>query len=337
MHLGEYIRQYRDLHKMTVREFAKRSGLSPGYISMLENNRNPKNNEPIIPSIETFQKVAIGMGITVHEIMRHVDENQPVALEYVMSYEEREDVKFNARNMLSSGNSTPLESKEYYLEIFRAFFARSFENCNYNLRHVDFDSYVAMLLNQSEITNEIEKNVLNSLEDEYGRLDGSQYGLLNGKTYFEIPKIKGFYSTISDANDYLLKNTGIPIPIYGCIPAGIPLEAIECIEGYEEIPKEWTDGGKEYFGLRVKGTSMYPKYMDGDLIILRKQSDCESGQDAAVRVNGDDATLKKVIKQQFGIILQPINSEYEPRMYDYNDESNPIEIMGVVVQLRRDV
>ena len=127
------------------------------------------------------------------------------------------------------------------------------------------------------------------------------------------------------------------IPVYGCIPAGVPLEAIECIEGYIDIPDEWIKSGDEYFGLKVKGNSMYPKYMDGDLIILRRQSDCESGQDAAVRVNGDDATLKKVIKQQFGIMLQPINPEYEPRMYEYNDENYPIEIMGVVVQLRRDV
>ncbi len=130
---------------------------------------------------------------------------------------------------------------------------------------------------------------------------------------------------------------GVSIPIYGCIPAGIPLEAIECIEGYEDIPREWTNNEQEYFGLRVKGNSMYPKYMDGDLIILRKQSDCESGQDAAVRVNGDDATLKRVIKQEYGIMLQPINPDFEPRMYYYNDETTPIEIMGVVVQLRRDI
>lgn len=131
--------------------------------------------------------------------------------------------------------------------------------------------------------------------------------------------------------------TSAKIPVYGCIPAGIPLEAIECVEGYVDIPDEWLKSGDTFFALRVRGDSMSPKYLDGDLIILKRQSDCESGQDAAVRVNGDDATLKKVIKQQFGIMLQPINPEYEPRMYDYNDESTPIEIMGIVVQLRRDV
>lgn len=127
------------------------------------------------------------------------------------------------------------------------------------------------------------------------------------------------------------------IPVYGSIPAGIPLEAIDNIEGYVDVPDEWLKSGDQYFALKVKGDSMTPKYLDGDLILLKRQPDCESGQDAAVRVDGGSATLKKVIKQQFGIILQPLNSDYEPMMYDYNDENNPIEIMGVVVQLRRDV
>lgn len=130
---------------------------------------------------------------------------------------------------------------------------------------------------------------------------------------------------------------GTRIPVYGCIPAGVPLEAIDCIEGYVDIPAEWLAKGDEYFGLRVKGDSMSPKYLDGDLIILRRQPDCESGQDAAVRVNGDEATLKKVVKLMDGIMLQPLNPEYTPRQYDYTSEDFPIEIMGVVVQLRRDV
>lgn len=131
--------------------------------------------------------------------------------------------------------------------------------------------------------------------------------------------------------------TSSRIPVYGCIPAGLPLEAIDCIEGYVDVPAEWLAKGDEYFGLRVKGDSMSPKYLDGDLIILRRQPDCESGQDAAVRVNGDEATLKKVVKLTDGIMLQPLNPDYTPRQYDYTDEDYPIEIMGVVVQLRRDV
>ena len=115
------------------------------------------------------------------------------------------------------------------------------------------------------------------------------------------------------------------------MPAGVSIDAIEDIVDWEDIPTEWLNGGREYFGLKVKGDSMYPKYMEGDTIIVRKENDCESGQDCVVYVNGYDATLKKVIKKQDCIIWQPL------KIYDYNDEDNPVIIAGVVVEIRRTV
>ncbi len=130
-------------------------------------------------------------------------------------------------------------------------------------------------------------------------------------------------------------STSVVIPVLGSVPAGIPLDAIEDIIDYEEIPQSWTNGEREFFALKVKGDSMIPKYIEGDIIIVRKASDCESGQDCVVYVNGYDATLKKVIKKQDHIILQPLNPSYEPKMFDYNDEANPISIAGIVVEIRR--
>lgn len=132
-------------------------------------------------------------------------------------------------------------------------------------------------------------------------------------------------------------SAAVRINVLGSVPAGIPLEAVEDIVDWEEIPREWTKGGKEFFGLRVKGDSMYPKYMEGDTIILRKADDCENGDECVVYVNGYDATFKKVIKKQDHIILQPLNSKYEPMMFDYNDEKHPIKLAGIVVELRRKI
>lgn len=129
----------------------------------------------------------------------------------------------------------------------------------------------------------------------------------------------------------------ITIPVYGRVPAGVPIEAIESIDEYIDVPAEYSKGGKKLFGLKVKGDSMYPKYLDGDIIVVREESDCESGQDCVVYVNGYDATLKKVIKKADHIILQPLNPEYEPIMYEYNDEEHPVNIAGVVVEIRRKV
>lgn len=132
-------------------------------------------------------------------------------------------------------------------------------------------------------------------------------------------------------------STAVRINVYGSVPAGIPVEAIEDIVDWEEIPSSMTTGGQEYIGLRVRGDSMYPKYMDGDTLIIQLQPDCESGQDAVVYINGYDATLKKVIKKQDCIILQPLNPSYEPRVCSYNDEDEPVKILGIVVEIRRKV
>lgn len=129
------------------------------------------------------------------------------------------------------------------------------------------------------------------------------------------------------------ENSTVKIKIYGKVPAGVPMEAIEDIVGEEDIPREWTLGGQEYIALRVTGDSMYPKYLDGDIVIIKIQPDCESGQDAVVYVNGYDATLKTIVKQDDGMIrLQPTNPEYKPKVYF----SKNVTILGVVKRLRRD-
>ena len=124
--------------------------------------------------------------------------------------------------------------------------------------------------------------------------------------------------------------------VYGTIPAGIPMEMIEDIIDTEEIDADMLKGGKQYFGLKVKGNSMYPEYLDGDTIILEKLDDVESGTDAVVMVNGNDGTFKRVFKNENGIILQPLNPEFQPMVYTNEQiEKLPIRVIGKVVELRR--
>lgn len=127
------------------------------------------------------------------------------------------------------------------------------------------------------------------------------------------------------------------IKVYGSVPAGIPIEAVEDIVDWEDVPQEWIDRGDRYIGLKVKGDSMYPKYIEDDTVIVKLQPDCECGQDAVVYVNGYEATLKKVVKQQDGIMLQPLNSEYTPKFYPYGPEETEIRILGIVVEIRRKI
>lgn len=124
--------------------------------------------------------------------------------------------------------------------------------------------------------------------------------------------------------------------VYGTIPAGIPMECIEDIIDTEEISQDMLKGGKQYFGLRVKGNSMEPDYLDGDTLILEKADNCESGDDCVVMVNGNDGTFKRVFKNENGIILQPLNPSYTPMSYTNEQIENlPVRIIGIVEEIRR--
>lgn len=127
-------------------------------------------------------------------------------------------------------------------------------------------------------------------------------------------------------------NNSISIPVYGSIPAGVPLEAVEDIQGEVDIPVDWTKGDQKYIALKVAGDSMYPKYLEGDTVIIRLQSDCETGQDCACYVNGYDTTLKTVKKRNDKIELIPINHNYPPKTFKHPGE---VIILGVVKEIRR--
>jgi repressor LexA len=105
------------------------------------------------------------------------------------------------------------------------------------------------------------------------------------------------------------------LPIVGTISCGNGVVAYEDIQGYEEVPRSWLNGG-EYFFLRAKGDSMInARIMDGDLLLIRRQDDVENGEIAAVLIDGE-AVLKRVYKTNGTIILQSENPKYQPIIVD---------------------
>lgn len=124
------------------------------------------------------------------------------------------------------------------------------------------------------------------------------------------------------------------IPVLGKVVAGIPIEAVEDIIDYEEIPESMAKQG-EYFALQIKGSSMEPKFSEGDVVIVRKQEDVDNGDIAIVLVNGNEATVKKIKKFENGINLIPTNPDYEVLTYTSKEIKNlPVQIIGKVVELR---
>lgn len=124
------------------------------------------------------------------------------------------------------------------------------------------------------------------------------------------------------------------IPVLGRVAAGIPLDAVEEIIDYEEIPKAMATDG-EYFGLRINGNSMEPKISDGDVVIVRKQDDADDGDLVIALVNGDEGCCKRLKIYSDSIALISTNPAYDP-MYFSADEVGkiPVKIIGRVMELR---
>lgn len=147
-------------------------------------------------------------------------------------------------------------------------------------------------------------------------------------------------NTLMDMNNTSNQNPSSPvrsikIPVLGTVVAGVPLEAVENIIGWEEISPAMAATG-EHFALRIKGTSMEPRICEGDIVVVRKQEDIESGDTAIVLINGGEATVKKVKKTEEGIMLIANNmAVYSPHFYSNKDiEELPVRIIGKVVELR---
>ncbi|NNU96211.1 transcriptional repressor LexA [Anoxybacillus sp. EFIL] len=116
------------------------------------------------------------------------------------------------------------------------------------------------------------------------------------------------------------------LPIVGAVSCGNGVLAYQDIEGYEEVPTSWLNGG-EYFFVRAKGDSMInARIMDGDLLLIRRQEDVDSGEIAAVLID-DEIVLKRVYKTNGTIILQSENPKYQPIVLQKTDMKN-VQVIG---------
>lgn len=143
--------------------------------------------------------------------------------------------------------------------------------------------------------------------------------------------------------DYLLgiektesKNNYYKIPILNEVRAGNPtLINEDNVVEWENLSNDYKKYG-ELFGLKVKGDSMLPEMKEGDVLIVQRTPDVESGAVGIVLVNGDEATVKKILKSNLGITLIPFNSNYEPISYSNDEIINlPVQIVGKVIEIRR--
>lgn len=130
-------------------------------------------------------------------------------------------------------------------------------------------------------------------------------------------------------------NVGVLIPLLGRVAAGVPISAVENIIGQEEIAAQLAKTG-EFFALRIKGNSMSPFIMDGDVVVVKQQNDAENGDIVIALVDGDDGVCKRFKRTDGGIMLISLNSDYEPLIFTHAEiDSTPVEILGKVIEIRR--
>ena len=97
------------------------------------------------------------------------------------------------------------------------------------------------------------------------------------------------------------------IPVVGVVTAGVPILAVENIEGY--IP--W-DGERGCYALRVRGDSMINAgILDGDKVVVRPQQTADNGE-IVVALLDDSATVKRFRKVGATVWLMPENPAYDP-------------------------
>lgn len=197
-------------------------------------------------------------------------------------------------------------------------------------------------LTQEEIAEYLNTTPQTISRYEIGDRKTNQDILFKLAEYFKV-SINDFFPPLSFDNASIadISSDTIQIPVLGSIKAGTPIEAQEDILEYVDVPTEWIKGGKLYYGLKISGDSMYPKYNENDIVIFEHIEDFVSAQkkDCAVMVNGFDATFKNVTISDNGITLVPLNinnsDNYQPTFYD-NEQINslPVKIVGIAREKR---
>ncbi|WP_443740518.1 transcriptional repressor LexA [Treponema berlinense] len=119
------------------------------------------------------------------------------------------------------------------------------------------------------------------------------------------------------------------VPLLGTVAAGKPLLSEENLDGYINLTEPFVRPGKNYFALRVRGTSMINAgILEGDLAIIEQ---CETAVDGqiVVAVINDAITLKRYYRESDRIKLQPENPDFQPI---YAKELRVVGILSNIVR-----
>lgn len=165
---------------------------------------------------------------------------------------------------------------------------------------------------------------------------GALSSYMNGRYMPNAEKVAKIAKALSVSVDYLLgKDDPLAadppktheVPVLGKVAAGVPISAQEDIIG-----TIWTD--KECFALKIKGNSMSPRIMDGDIVLVKKQESAEDGDLVIAEIDGE-ATCKVLKRSHGSVMLVPFNAAFAPFVYT-GQEAEDLRILGKVVESRHE-
>ena len=156
---------------------------------------------------------------------------------------------------------------------------------------------------------------------------------LTKKGYINQTESKFRTIELNVPNEYAIKNEEeVPVPLLGKVAAGNPIEAIENPNEYFSLPKEFVPKNHEVFTLEVNGESMINVgIFDGDIVIVKKQSNANNGEIVVAMTDENEVTLKRFYKEDGYIRLQPENDFLEPIIL------NNVTILGKAIGLYRKI
>lgn len=172
-----------------------------------------------------------------------------------------------------------------------------------------------------------------------GFRDGKISAWYNGRYRPNAETMEKIAKALGVSVAYLLGKEEVPMaaltipkatetPVLGSVAAGVPIEAQEDVIGsvFTEKPG--------LFALRVKGDSMSPRIMDGDLLLVQPQNTAQDGELVIALIDGE-ATCKVLRRNAYGVTLVPFNAAYAPFVYT-GSQAEDLRIIGKVVESRHD-
>ena len=172
-----------------------------------------------------------------------------------------------------------------------------------------------------------------------GATDGQVSAWYNGKYRPKAEVMEKIAKALGVSVAFLLGKEEVPlaaltlpkaeeVPVLGSVAAGVPIEAQEDVVGsvFAEKPG--------LFALRVKGDSMSPRIMDGDLLLVSPQNTAEDGDLVVAMIEGE-ATCKVLRRNAYGVTLVPFNAAYAPFVYS-GAQAEDLRVLGKVVESRHD-